>query len=90
MPDTSKFSAHLWGNFDKLLLGFFILYFSHVAFEALSHGPTYAAFVAAMLDNNKTLIGTLLGLMTGRALGRLEERNAQKLPPVVNGPEKNG
>lgn len=66
-----------WANLDKFLLSGFVLYFSLFAFLAIYGTPAANPFVAAMLDNEKTMIGALLGLITGRALARQEDRNPQ-------------
>jgi hypothetical protein len=65
-------------HFDKLLLTFFVLYFSLLGFHSifyLTHhdgtiasNPIVQGFMAAMLDNQKLIIGALLGLITGKAL----------------------
>ena len=63
----------LWkSNFDKLLLTFFVIYFSMIGWHAVFHidpsSPFEQAFMTAMLDNQKLVIGALLGLITGKAL----------------------
>jgi hypothetical protein len=80
--DNPTFKNHFWGNFDKILLSAFIVFFCAFAYFATRQKES--TFVAAMLDNTKTMIGTLLGLMTGRAIGRMEERYAtiKTLPPT--------
>jgi hypothetical protein len=65
-------------HFDKLLLAFFLLFYSglgwHSVFYLAHHDGTIAGnpliqgFLSAMLDNQKLVIGALLGLITGRAL----------------------
>lgn len=55
------------------VLLFLILYYSSVGIYALSHIDTANAwennFMTAMLDNQKLVIGALLGLITGRRIG---------------------
>jgi len=65
-------------HFDKLLLAFFLLFYSglgwHSVFYLAHHdgviagNPLVQGFLSAMLDNQKLVIGALLGLITGRAL----------------------
>jgi hypothetical protein len=65
-------------NFDKFLISFFTLYFTFLGWHAvfyLSHhdgvmmnNPLVQNFMSAMLDNQKLVIGALLGLITGRAM----------------------
>jgi E3 ubiquitin-protein ligase DOA10 len=61
-------------QFDKYLLAFFVIYFSIIGWHAVFHidtsSPFEQAFMNAMLDNQKLVIGALLGLITGRAIGR--------------------
>jgi hypothetical protein len=72
-------------HFDKFLLAFFVLYFTFLGWHAvfyLSHhdgalgsSPVVQSFMAAMLDNQKLVIGALLGLITGRALASSPKTN---------------
>lgn len=75
--DMLGVGAFLNSHFDKLLLSFFILYFSLLGFHAVYilelhkieiNNPIVQSFMSAMLDNQKLVIGALLGLITGRAL----------------------
>ena len=75
-------------HFDKMLLAFFVLYFSALGWHAIfymSHhaipdaiDPVIRAFMDSMLDNQKLVIGALLGLITGRALSSIKNGNGAK------------
>lgn len=52
---------------NNLLLSFFVIYFSLLGLHAMHAGITETPFMSAMLDNEKLVIGALLGLITGRA-----------------------
>ena len=64
--------THFWNNFDKFVLLFLVIYFSLIGWHAVFHintaNPYVQNFMAAMLDNQKLVIGALLGLITGRAI----------------------
>lgn len=67
--------SHFWQQFDKLLLVFLVLFYSLlgllVAYQVLTNSHPYVQkFADAMLDNQKLVIGALLGLITGRAIQR--------------------
>jgi hypothetical protein len=69
-----------WANVDKFVLGFFVVYFSVFAYVAV-HGDPTNPFVSAMLDNVKTVLGALLGLVTGRAIQRAVDAPFMQPPP---------
>lgn len=63
-----------WGNFDKFLMSFFVVYFSLLGWFAVCGTQGNNPFALAMLDNEKLVIGALLGLITGRATARMDDR----------------
>lgn len=68
------------------MLAFFVVYFSLIALY-----PN-APYMAAMLDNEKTLVGAFLGLVTGRALQRAQDaaqRTQTPSPPTTQGAPDN-
>lgn len=82
--------SHFWAQFDKLILIFLVLFYSLigllVAYQVLATDHPYVQkFADAMLDNQKLVIGALLGLITGRAIQRqIDSQNgAQNGAPKV-------
>jgi hypothetical protein len=79
--------SHFWGNFDKFVLVFLVLYFSLIGWHAVFHIDTsniyVQNFMSAMLDNQKLVIGALLGLITGKALQSKVNGNAPAAPPAT-------
>jgi hypothetical protein len=68
-------------HFDKLLLGGAIVYFGQLAMW--HHGEQDSTFAQAMLDNQKLVLGALLGLITGRAIQRAADgKNGNGPPPT--------
>jgi hypothetical protein len=71
------------------VLLFLILYYSSVGIYALGHIDTANAwennFMTAMLDNQKLVIGALLGLITGKKIA--ESKDVPPDPPVVEPPK---
>jgi hypothetical protein len=71
------------------VLLFLILYYSSVGIYALGHIDTANAwennFMTAMLDNQKLVIGALLGLITGKKIA--ESKDMPPTPPVVEPPK---
>jgi hypothetical protein len=69
------------------VLLFLILYYSSVGIYALGHIDTANAwennFMTAMLDNQKLVIGALLGLITGKKIAESKEE-----PPSVVTPQE--
>ena len=82
--------SHFWANFDKFLLLFLVLYFSLIGWHAVFHIDTTNAYVqgfmTAMLDNQKLVIGALLGLITGRAIQSKQNGNGTPATPVPEVP----
>lgn len=62
------------------MLAGFVIYFSLFGFLAVYGNPNNPA-VTAMLDNEKTVLGAFLGLVTGRAMQRAQD--AQPRPPAA-------
>lgn len=64
--------THFWAQFDKILLVFMVLFYSllgwHAAFHSGNPNSYIQKFAESMLDNQKLVIGALLGLITGRAI----------------------
>ncbi len=83
--------SHFWANFDKLLLVFLVIYFSIIGWHAVYHidtaSPFEQKFMDSMLDNQKLIIGALLGLITGRAIQRQVD-NAAGPPNPSSGEPK--
>lgn len=55
-------------NFTVIMLALLVIYFSLLGLHAMHHGIGDSPFMAAMLDNEKTIIGAFLGLITGRSI----------------------
>ena len=72
---------NFWNNLDKFMLAGFIVYFSLFAFLAV-YGTPNSPVVTAMLDNEKTVLGAFLGLVTGRAMQRAQDAQ-QSRPPAA-------
>jgi hypothetical protein len=78
-------------NFDKFLVSFFVLYFTFLGWHSLFYlahhdgtivaNPVVQSFMAAMLDNQKLVIGALLGLITGKAIGSTKN-GGSNVPPT--------
>ena len=85
-------------HLDKFLLAAFVVYFSLLGWVALFHidtsSPFEQAFLNAMLDNQKLVIGALLGLITGRALAAntstVTTEVTKTLPPPPEAPKSDG
>lgn len=78
-----NYRDHFWGNLDKFMLAFFVVYFTIFAYGAVT-GSANNPFTAAMLDNEKTVLGAFLGLVTGRAIQRAQD--APFMRPTSNPP----
>lgn len=78
IKEQTKNGYHLLDeNFDKLLLTFLIVFFTVVAIRADKLGST---ITAAMLDNDKTIVGALIGLVTGIKIGMSIANKANNTP----------
>jgi hypothetical protein len=71
-------------NFDKIILSLFVLYFSLMGFHSIYimelhkveiTNPLIQTFMNTMFDNQKLVIGALLGLITGRAFAKGDKPN---------------
>ena len=61
------------------MLAFLIVYFTIFSYFSLQTSPGNA-FAVAMLDNEKTVLGAFLGLVTGRAIQRAHDAPFMRLP----------